>query len=56
MSRQAARFAENGIHVSVLPPLVDHQKRNEDIVFFVIADLQSYIALSALTLVLIAAG
>ena len=36
--------------------LADHGKLNEDIVFFVIADLHSYIALSALTLVLIAAG
>jgi hypothetical protein len=24
MSKQAARFADNGIHVSVLPPLIDH--------------------------------
>ena len=36
--------------------LADRGKLNEDIVFFVIADLHSYIALSALTLALIAAG
>ena len=36
--------------------LANRGKLNEDIVFFVIADLHSYIALSALTLVVIAAG
>jgi hypothetical protein len=36
--------------------LADRGKLTEDIVFFVTADLHSYIALSALALVLIAAG